>query len=583
METENLNTGSTEFTSGNGDVWQNWHKTKKVGGHYQLQFEPNNGEKYSGQNIQDQSFEGGLKALLDIVENAIKSPEPVQLRAFGSKWSLNNVAFTDVHLVKTWGLNYGKVGLDSEMVTAGYKDKADKLCFVQSGVMIKYLNDALFDKKLALKTSGASDGQRLVGAISTGTHGSAMKFGAMEKYVKGIHLVVPDGDMGSKHIFIQRKTDVTVNGKFAAFLNHTLLIEDDQLFNAAVVSFGCFGLVHGVLIEVEKLYQLRSQTVRFNHKKYQDRYNAVIQDPTRKNLLAMAPKHKLFNWLEGDTGYPYFVNAAFNPYPFQVDRNTLFLEVMEKVVYDQVPNKLEKKCIREHELHGSMAKTFHEDNHKKLFRNKHYSSGTINIKGLSIGLQFGLRQFYGWPKCPWIARFQRAKLNFPNCVFSSPESSHPTSNTKCPATSMEIAVPISHILQVVEVITTVLQTHLLAAPLAMRFLPKSSATLAFNQYDDFTVMIELPGPDKGEGFFYSKLPEATPAHNAIFAALEAHDIPHAFHWGQQLPLNKLWVPKSYGKKKVNDWETARARVLQTPKARSLFSNQMTRDIGLTLP
>src|SRR5215475_14030703 len=40
------------------------------------------------------------------------------------------------------------------------------------------------------------------------------------------------------------------------------LLRDDTLFNAALVSFGSFGLVHGVMIEAEPLYLLEASRQR---------------------------------------------------------------------------------------------------------------------------------------------------------------------------------------------------------------------------------------------------------------------------------------------------------------------------------
>jgi hypothetical protein len=38
----------------------------------------------------------------------------------------------------------------------------------------------------------------------------------------------------------------------------TKLVADDELFNAALVSFGSFGFIHGVMIETEDIYLLES-------------------------------------------------------------------------------------------------------------------------------------------------------------------------------------------------------------------------------------------------------------------------------------------------------------------------------------
>lgn len=73
---------------------------------------------------------------------------------------------------------------------ASWHNKIEKLVFVQSGVMVRYLHLALEEKGLALMTTGDSDGQRLVGGSATGTHGSANQVGSIHDSIRGIHLVL---------------------------------------------------------------------------------------------------------------------------------------------------------------------------------------------------------------------------------------------------------------------------------------------------------------------------------------------------------------------------------------------------------
>ncbi len=351
-------------------TWHNWHNTTNVGGAIQQELTPNNGTAQQGKNIQDETFQPGLNALLGIVRNAMASNrDDVRVRAYGSKWSLNNAAYTSDIMVKTWDLNYAKIGLDQDMVAPAYQGNADKLCFVQTGVFIHYLNIALYNKGLALKTTGASDGQRLVGAIAAGTHGSAMHVGAMQDFVKGIHLVIPDGDAGSKHIFLQRRTDQAVNANFATFLDHTELIDDDALFNAALISFGCFGLIHGLLIETEPLFMLKHQVVKFNPNLpwYRDKLQRVLGNPTRDNIRALAKPHgphrspDLFNWLDAGNDYPYFFSVTQNPYTNIANPRTFFIEVMEKMPFNGTPPPLNNSYLHEQEKHEAIHSGFEHE------------------------------------------------------------------------------------------------------------------------------------------------------------------------------------------------------------------------------
>lgn len=557
--------------------WHNWHNTTNVGGPVKKEFSPNNGPSEQGKNIQNLHFKPGLDALMEIVKSAMNASGEARIRAFGSKWSLNNAAYTKDYMVKTWELNYAKIGLAKNMVTQAYKNKADKLCFVQAGVMIHYLNEALFAKNLALQTTGASDGQRLIGAISTGTHGSAMHVGAMQEYVKGIHLVIPDGDADAKHVFLQRKSDQAVNSSFATFMDNTVLIDDDELFNAAVVGFGCFGLIHGLLIETEDLFLLNYQTVRFNPNKnwYKDRLQTVLRNPTRKNIRALARKGssiRLFDWLKDEEGYPYFFSVTQNPYWSGLNPRTFFIEVMEKLPYDPNKNIAMAPFSRKHEKHEAIDKGMKKSRAKGL---------TLTKDELSVGIQLGLKVFHHDSLIPRNASLRKPTLTFPNVVFNTKSSTNPVTTAPCPASSTEIAVPFSHVNAAVDCVIEVLQSHLLAAPLGIRYIPKSLATLAVNQYEDFTVTIELPGPQKGSGLLCSLFPDAEIAHNAVFEELNQRNIPHRFHWGQQLPMNTNWITKSYGAEKVAAWKAARNKLLTGAKARNIFANKLTDAVGLT--
>jgi len=578
------------MTTSSNEEWKNWHKTIKVGGVVDQIFEPDNGPDNKGE-IQQKEFKLGLQALLGIVKSALENN--TRVRAFGSKWSLNDAAYTKDCMIKTWGLNYAKIGVEKDMVTPAYQDKAKKLCFVQTGVMIRYLNQVLMNSQLALKTTGASDGQRLIGAIAAGTHGSAMGVGAMSECVKGIHLVIPDGDSDVKHIFLQRKSDQAVNSAFANFLDNTELILDDNLFNAALIGFGSFGLIHGLLIETEDLFLLRYQTVKFNpHLKYiKDKLQAVLQNPTRKNLRALTStpltgNKQVFNWLNGDDdGYPYFFSVTQNPYTADLNPRTFFIQVMEKEIYDpqNPPEKIEKfSDAQKHEKHEVIHRGLASHYKEKNFDSGHLGKPMdIQKTALSIGLQIGLEVFHHGVVIPKNAARIGPKLSFPNIVFHTKSSANPSTTSPCPATSTEIAVPMNRVKEAVDCILNVLQTTLLGAPLGIRYIPKSLATLAVNQYDDFTVTIELPGPQQGTGPLCSLFPNAEVAHNAIFDKFNALNIPHRFHWGQQYPKNTTWVTKSYGAEKVASWKEARKTILTTDKARRIFSNDLTDTIGLT--
>ena len=98
-------------------------------------------------------------------------------------------------------------------------------------------------------TSGASNGQTIAGALSTGTHGSAFDVGSISNFVVGLHLIVSP----TRHVWLEKKSYPVASTSFVRKINAEL-VQDDELFNAALVSFGSFGFIHGVMIETVPLF-----------------------------------------------------------------------------------------------------------------------------------------------------------------------------------------------------------------------------------------------------------------------------------------------------------------------------------------
>lgn len=211
----------------------------------------------------------GLQGIVDAVAQAVANNK--RIRAHGSKFSYNNMPYNDEYVLETCRLNYAKIGLKASELHAAYVGLADQLAFIQAGVRIREFHQALLDKGLNLRTMGNSDGQRVVGAISTGTHGSRTYFGSTQDFVKCLHLVIVD-----EHVFLQRASDKVVN---ADFINNHLsgarLIEDDDLFNAALVNLGSFGVIHAIVVQAEPAYRLRGHFKQFHYPDIKNQINTL--------------------------------------------------------------------------------------------------------------------------------------------------------------------------------------------------------------------------------------------------------------------------------------------------------------------
>jgi FAD/FMN-containing dehydrogenase len=235
----------------------------------------------------------GLQDLQDIVAQA--EMDGKRVRAYGSKYTMNNMLYTSQYLVQSWGLNYHKIGIEQEThVTEAYNETRDCLVFVQSGVRIKTLNQKLFDAGLALKTSTTLDAPRIVGAVATASHGSNLDVGPLHATVKAIHIVMMGGA--------------------------TLMTYDD-MFEAVLVSFGSFGLIHGMLIEVEPLYELAMQTKKCDY----DDAKSVLKEPLDIRKLG-------FEGIQ-DGELPYHFEITINSY--RRKHNGVYARVFRKLPITQ--------------------------------------------------------------------------------------------------------------------------------------------------------------------------------------------------------------------------------------------------------
>ena len=235
----------------------------------------------------------------------------VRMRALGSAWALTDIAVTDGWLINTKLLN-GAFDLTDQYFEATYPaPKRPLLVLAQCGISIGELNIYLergqhSPLRRAMKTSGIGAGQTVAGAFSGNTHGSAIQFGSTPDWVVGIQLVTGTG----RSLWIERQSYPVLNDHFAGRLGATL-VRSDELFDAAVVSFGAFGIIAAVAIETDPIYQLVFPPVE------------KIGYPALGNRLDQLALLDQF-----DPREPYHYEYVFNPY----DRDRIALATSATVI-----------------------------------------------------------------------------------------------------------------------------------------------------------------------------------------------------------------------------------------------------------
>jgi hypothetical protein len=179
-----------------------------------------------------------------------------KLRAIGAGWALSDINITDGFLLNTKPLNSRFNVADKFFEPGVAANVRRRIIIAQCGNQIAELNNVLelsppSGHFLSLQAAGIGNGQTIAGAVSGNTHGSQVNFGAMPDFVVGMHLVTGAG----KPLWIERASRPMLNSAFAKEIGAEP-IRDDELFNAAVVSFGTFGIIAALAIETADRYHL---------------------------------------------------------------------------------------------------------------------------------------------------------------------------------------------------------------------------------------------------------------------------------------------------------------------------------------
>jgi FAD/FMN-containing dehydrogenase len=507
-----------------GRIWHNWHDTAGVGGRVARLYTPRN-LWTDGTAPRDKRFLPGLMGLQQIVRDGEQDGRRV--RAIGSGWSLSAVGFTDDYLVNTARLAYCFIGFQTpSMLTPAYRPKRQRLMFAQCGLQIKTLNGQLEQRGLALPTSGASNGQTVAGAMSTGTHGAAVRVGSMQDYVLGLHVVAEGGE----HYYIERASKPAVTRAFVDWLGARHL-RDDDLFKAALVSFGSFGLIHGILLETEPLYLLDRYVSQHD-------YNDVVDAACTLDVSGLGlPK--------GDA-LPFHFEIVINPYRRRRGEGGAFVRALYK-----------------RRVTGRLSPLPPPPQGQALA-----SKDLVSIAGLFSNAV---------PEAiPAILQTTLESALAPTggrLVTGTPGQQFDDSSQTGGGTSMEVGVPIDWLPDALDAIFRVTEEQPFGAPVALRYVKPSQALLAFTRFSPRTCTIEMPGIDSAR----SRL-----AHQLIWNALRDRGMPHTYHWGQALPPNPHWVRSGFGPARVNRWLAARRRFLG-PGGRHMFANDLMDRCGLSEP
>lgn len=496
------------------EQWVNVHQTVKqrVTRFYDIGNPP---ESARGSRIQK------LRATISAIQGLIRqaSRDGIPLRALGSSWSFSKVAATDGVMLNTAYLNW-IFGMSATSISSTYQGERTSLVFAQCGAAIGELNTYLAKKGRSLKTSGASNGQTIARALSTGTHGSAFGVGAIQDFIVGLHLIVGP----SRHLWLERASYPVMQPSFAQKLGAEL-IRDDTLFNAALVSFGSFGIIHAVMLETEPIFLLEAHRQRLPF----------------DSLMRRAITTLDFTGL----GLPH---PNERPYHFEIQVN---------------PHNLEK---------GVFVRTMY----KRPFTSDHQNNDDNEIDvetrpGDDFAAFLGAITDTIPDLTPILVNtLTEQRLNlFSNKVKTLGEM-FDYSKTRGKVIGMAMGLPLS---QVTTVLDRILDVHKTDGPypgvIELRFVKGSDALLAFTRFDPTCVM-ELDGVNSSLAKTFFK---------RVLQALDQNEIPYTLHWGKVNDhLTATRVRRMYGEN-LDQWLSSR-RTLLSQTNRAVFSNAFLNRLDL---
>lgn len=457
--------------------------------------------------------------LQNFFSQAITSGKAV--RGLGAGWSFTKVAATNGSLLNTKMMNF-IFDILPDSISESYTGDKNQLLFAQCGNSIQELHQYLNGKGRSLKTCGASNGQTIVGAFSTGTHGSAFDFGATADFIVGLHIILSP----TRHIWLERSSYPVATDSFVSKIQ-TELVRSDELFNAALVSFGNFGFIHGVMLETENIFLLECFRRR------------MPLDETLKNLMQTLDFRNATTLPHG-TERPFHFSVLINPYQLKTG---VYVTTMYKRPYKT----------------GYTPPPPTSSN-----------AGPGDGAAEFIGKLFDIAP----PIIPAIIN------SLINAQYAPYESQYGTLNeifctndTRGKVMSAAMGIELRSVNKVTDMLLNLNSNHAVAfgGVFAFRYVGKSSATLAFTKYSPSTCVLELDG-------VFSE--NTTKFYNLIWDELDKMGIPYTFHWGKLNNLNDLKVKDKYGDNRTS-WISARNQLLNNSSI-PLFTNQQMIDWGLNI-
>jgi FAD/FMN-containing dehydrogenase len=423
--------------------------------------------------------------------------------ALGSGWALSTINVTDGWLVNTKLLN-GCYDIGDRYFDASCPaPDRPRVVLAQAGMQIAELNAYLelvpkdVARRRALRAAGIGNGQTIAGAVSGNTHGSQINFGAMPDFVVGLHLVTGSG----RPLWIERASKPVLNEDFAAKLGADL-VRDDDIFNAAVVSFGTFGIIAAMAVETRPIYHLAFPRIR-----------DIRHDDLKTKLLG-------FGSADPDD---YHYEFIFDPH----GRSQVAMEAGAPVVDFQEGFKTPKP--------------------RWIVRDQNGYAPGVNVLRVLALLRFLPPR--------WLTGFQfkqYRRIALLDGVRGTPGQLYTSSIYYLEGyTESAFAVSVNDAPATIDIVSAVARAMRLPSISQVRLVHRSQATLGFTQHAPKTAVFEvgLINDDRFQEF-----------ERRLDAAFRKAGVRYTLHWSKNSGIDPDKLEYMYGAARIASWKAARRAV-----------------------
>jgi hypothetical protein len=444
----------------------------------------------------------------------------VRLRACGSRWSFSDIpVVAGGWILETQNIDW-RFTIRREFVEPTSGVDHTTLILAQTGASISQVNQDLETTswRRALRTSGASNGQTIGGALGTGIHGSAIDVGGLESQVAGIQLLTAD-----QNLWIERASRPVLNANFASRLGATL-VRDDAKFEAAIVSLGALGIIHSAALFTTGRYLLNS---------------SLSHIPVGQIARAMNSLDFVGSGIPDTTRRPYFFQTIMDPH--RADIAYTHIRYKETCPPNYVPD---------------------------------YNLHTQSEPGTNLPRMIGsaIRMF---PDLRNTAVHELMKIELRvradvQSEWATPGETYTFTNAREGIASCGFAIPIAQVSRAIEIARAAFVVHR-SAPVVFtcRYAQKSPGILSFTRFDP-TCVFDIDGIDT---------PATHRLIRLVCDRFDAEGMPYAMHWGKTNHLTRTRVRNAFGGG-VDRWNTVRRSLLINPAERTMFSSPFLDGLGL---